>query len=115
MWQLLQCARKFVREESGPTAVEYAVMLALILVVGVPASLAGSNREHGSLVNFIQGIYDTRPHNAPPAESNTPWTAPVQRDDGSMQADDFVIYTHMWQKNSAELGPLGRYQLELIA
>jgi len=29
--------KRFVREESGPTAVEYAVMLALILVVTISA------------------------------------------------------------------------------
>jgi pilus assembly protein Flp/PilA len=29
---LVQAAERFVRDDSGPTAVEYAVMLALILV-----------------------------------------------------------------------------------
>jgi pilus assembly protein Flp/PilA len=44
MWQILQCAGRFVRDESGPTAVEYAVMLALIIVVCIAAiSLLGSN------------------------------------------------------------------------
>jgi pilus assembly protein Flp/PilA len=37
-------ALKFARDESGPTAVEYAVMLALIVVVCIAAiSLLGSN------------------------------------------------------------------------
>jgi pilus assembly protein Flp/PilA len=36
--------RKFAQDESGPTAVEYAVMLALIIVVCITAiSLLGSN------------------------------------------------------------------------
>ncbi len=30
---LRQCVQHFVRDESGPTAVEYAVMLALIITV----------------------------------------------------------------------------------
>jgi pilus assembly protein Flp/PilA len=35
---------KFAQDESGPTAVEYAVMLALIIVVCITAiSLLGSN------------------------------------------------------------------------
>ena len=37
-------ALKFLRNEDGPTAVEYAVMLALIIVVCIAAiSLLGSN------------------------------------------------------------------------
>ena len=37
---ILSTIRRFLKEESGPTAVEYAVMLALIIVVG--ASTIGS-------------------------------------------------------------------------
>jgi pilus assembly protein Flp/PilA len=33
MRRLLTLAKKFLTEESGPTAVEYAVMLALIIIV----------------------------------------------------------------------------------
>jgi pilus assembly protein Flp/PilA len=33
MHRLLVSAQRFLREEDGPTAVEYAVMLALIIVV----------------------------------------------------------------------------------
>jgi pilus assembly protein Flp/PilA len=41
-WQ--QAAMRFLRAEDGPTAVEYAVMLALIVVVCVTAITAvGSN------------------------------------------------------------------------
>ncbi len=40
----LQAAVEFMRAEDGPTAVEYAVMLALILVVCITAITAvGSN------------------------------------------------------------------------
>jgi len=42
--QLLRCVRNFVQREDGPTAVEYAVMLALIVVVCISAiSLLGTN------------------------------------------------------------------------
>ena len=35
--QLVQSVRNFVEREDGPTAVEYAVMLALIIVVCIAA------------------------------------------------------------------------------
>ena len=37
MRNLLQSVRNFLNEEDGPTAVEYAVMLALIIVVALTA------------------------------------------------------------------------------
>ena len=44
MRQLTQKLWKFVKSEEGPTAVEYAVMLALIIVVCIAAiSVLGSN------------------------------------------------------------------------
>ncbi len=44
MRQLGQFAAKFLKNEDGPTAVEYAVMLALIIVVCIGAvTTLGSN------------------------------------------------------------------------
>ncbi|MEX0679639.1 MAG: Flp family type IVb pilin [Pirellulales bacterium] len=44
MRQLLQRVDRFIRSQEGPTAVEYAVMLALIIVVCLVAiSTLGSN------------------------------------------------------------------------
>jgi pilus assembly protein Flp/PilA len=41
---MLQFVKNFLKDESGPTAVEYAVMLALIIVVCIAAiSALGSN------------------------------------------------------------------------
>lgn len=40
MSKLLASARQFLFDESGPTAVEYAVMLALIIVVCITAVTA---------------------------------------------------------------------------
>jgi pilus assembly protein Flp/PilA len=37
MRTFLQAARRFLRSEDGPTAVEYAVMLALIVIVCLTA------------------------------------------------------------------------------
>lgn len=34
---------------------------------------------------------------------------------GKAEADDFVLYNHMWYMGGTQLGPLGRYQLDLIA
>ena len=46
MGKLRQFAVDFLRREDGPTAVEYAVMLALIIVVCIAAiSALGSNAE----------------------------------------------------------------------
>jgi pilus assembly protein Flp/PilA len=46
MKQLLRSIRRFVEREDGPTAVEYAVMLALIIVVCISAvSLLGQNAD----------------------------------------------------------------------
>jgi pilus assembly protein Flp/PilA len=42
--QFIQSSRYFLENEDGPTAVEYAVMLALIIVVCISAiSLLGQN------------------------------------------------------------------------
>ena len=44
MCRLFEKARQFLRDEDGPTAVEYAVMLALIIVVCITAITAlGTN------------------------------------------------------------------------
>ena len=57
MRQLSPLALKFLRNEDGPTAVEYAVLLGLILVVCLTAvSMVGSNskgtfKRVGSSVN----------------------------------------------------------------
>jgi len=44
MWKVFTKLGHFIRDEDGPTAVEYAVMLALIVVVCISAiTLLGSN------------------------------------------------------------------------
>ena len=47
MRKLEQWVREFVRREDGPTAVEYAVMLALIIVVCIAAiTTLGQNADN---------------------------------------------------------------------
>jgi pilus assembly protein Flp/PilA len=52
------CVRKFVKSEDGPTAVEYAVMLALIIVVCLVAITAlgtNANATFTTVSNKIAG------------------------------------------------------------
>ena len=58
MNKLLNHARKFLVSEDGPTAVEYAVMLALIIVVCLTAIQAigtNSNATFNSVANVLPG------------------------------------------------------------
>jgi pilus assembly protein Flp/PilA len=58
MNKLLCHARKFLTSEDGPTAVEYAVMLALIIVVCLTAIQAigtNSNATFNSVANVLPG------------------------------------------------------------
>ena len=51
MSKWLAVVRQFVADESGPTAVEYAVMLALIIVVCVAAITALGTGASGTFSN----------------------------------------------------------------
>src|SRR6266511_1128316 len=55
------------------------------------------------------------PKGAQPAPPGTYVNKVLQVQESLAEADDFVLYRHMWLKNGTELGPLGRYQLDLIA
>ena len=58
MKNLLRRACRFVRGEDGPTAVEYAVMLALIIVVCLTAIQAigtNANTTFNSIVSMLPG------------------------------------------------------------
>jgi pilus assembly protein Flp/PilA len=55
---LKTCVVDFLRSEDGPTAVEYAVMLALIIVVCVAAISAlgtNANATFGSVAHALSG------------------------------------------------------------
>jgi pilus assembly protein Flp/PilA len=56
MRSLTSCVRNFLKNEDGPTAVEYAVMLALIIVVCITAITAlgtNANATFSSVSNTI--------------------------------------------------------------
>jgi pilus assembly protein Flp/PilA len=58
MRKFAQSVVKFLRNEEGPTAVEYAVMLALIIVVCITAITAlgtNANKTFGSVSTTIGG------------------------------------------------------------
>jgi pilus assembly protein Flp/PilA len=48
---LKYCAIRFLTQEDGPTAVEYAVMLALIIVVCIAAITTLGNNANGTFSN----------------------------------------------------------------
>jgi pilus assembly protein Flp/PilA len=51
MCKLLKSAKQFLQDESGPTAVEYAVMLALIIVVCITAITTLGNNANSTFAN----------------------------------------------------------------
>jgi len=51
MYRLFEKVRQFLRDEDGPTAVEYAVMLALIVVVCIAAITALGSNANGTFNN----------------------------------------------------------------
>jgi pilus assembly protein Flp/PilA len=56
---LLSCVKTFLNREDGPTAVEYAVMLALIIVVCITAITAlgsNTNKTFTSVSNTVGGV-----------------------------------------------------------
>ena len=58
MMNLVVCARRFLKSEDGPTAVEYAVMLALIVVVCLTAIQAigtNANVTFNSIASVLPG------------------------------------------------------------
>src|SRR5437016_2596438 len=54
------------------------------------------------------------PKGAQPAPVGTYVNRFIHVQDTKAEMDDFVIYKHMWYRGGRELGPLGRYQLDLI-
>jgi len=55
------------------------------------------------------------PKGAQPAPAGTYVNKFIEIQANLAEADDFVLYKHMWFMGGNTLGPLGRYQLELMA
>jgi len=59
MRKFAQCVVNFIKREDGPTAVEYAVMLALIIVVCITAVTAlgtNANKTFTNVSNTMSGV-----------------------------------------------------------
>lgn len=50
------CVRTFLKDEDGPTAVEYAVMLALIVVVCIAAITALGSNANGTFTTIANTV-----------------------------------------------------------
>jgi hypothetical protein len=72
---------------------------------------AGDKGDRWYCVNNCANI----PKGAQPAPPGTYINKFIEIQSGIAEADDFVLYKHMWFKGGTELGPLGRYQLDLIS
>jgi hypothetical protein len=57
----------------------------------------------------------TIPAGAQPAPLGTYINRFIKAQAEKAELDDFVLYKHMWYRGGADLGPLGRYQLDLIS
>jgi len=72
---------------------------------------------HGALGDFLHG-YNDPCANIPPGTQPAPPGTYINKlfkiQAAKAEMDDFVIYRHMWLNNGTELGPLGRYQMDLI-
>ena len=56
MRKLAQFAATFLKQEDGPTAVEYAVMLALIIVVCIAAITALGSNANGTFTEVASTV-----------------------------------------------------------
>ena len=72
---------------------------------------AGDKCDRWYCVNNCANI----PKGALPAPSGTYINKFIEIQSGIAEADDFVLYKHMWYRAGTELGPLGRYQFDLIS
>ena len=80
----------------------------MVLAAGLTAGTANAQ---GYKVDNCSQI----PKGAQPAPIGTYLNRFIEIQDANAEADDFVIYKHMWFRGGKELGPLGKYQLDLIA
>ena len=79
--------------------------------LAVPAARAGEGNNRWYCINNCATI----PKGAQPAPLGTYVNKFIEIQSGIAEADDFVLYKHMWYRAGTELGPLGRYQLDLIS
>jgi hypothetical protein len=56
----------------------------------------------------------TIPPGSQPAPNGTYMNRIIHIQETKAEMDDFVIYKHMWYRGGKELGPFGKYQLDMI-
>jgi hypothetical protein len=86
-----------------------ACLLGVSLVL--PSARAGDKNSRWYCVDNCATI----PKGAQPAPPGTYINKFIEIQTSIAEADDFVLYKHMWYRAGTELGPLGRYQLDLIS
>lgn len=86
------------------------------LALGLNALAWPGLAQAGPLRSLFQRIDNcaTVPRGAQPAPAGTYINEFIKVQETKAELDDFVIYKHMWYRGGTELGPLGRYQLDLI-
>jgi hypothetical protein len=82
--------------------------------LGASLALAATARAGGDRWYCVNNCANI-PLGAQPAPPGTYVNKFIEIQSGIAEADDFVLYKHMWFKAGTELGPLGRYQLDLIS
>jgi hypothetical protein len=78
---------------------------------------AGDFLNHGCVCGQLSGNHDpcaNIPPGTQPAPPGTYLNKIFKTQYALAEMDDFVFYRHMWLNNGTELGPLGRYMLDLI-
>jgi hypothetical protein len=87
------------------------------LVVGATLASAEAGRAHDSWLfrplHFIDNC-STIPLGALPAPLGTYVNRFIHIQETKAEMDDFVIYKHMWYMGGKELGPYGKYVLDMI-
>ena len=90
----------------------------LILAGLLGASLGIGSIAHAQVPLLHGDCFEDRCRNIPPgvqpALPGTYVNKMFKIQAAKAEMDDFVLYNHMWFKGGTELGPLGRYQLDLI-
>src|SRR5262245_44877041 len=80
-----------------------------------PGGVDGGWGSHGLPCPWIIDNCAQIPRRAQPAPSGTYVNRWTFLQDQKAELDDFVIYQNMWFRGGTELGPMGRYYLDLIA
>jgi hypothetical protein len=88
-------------------------ILAWVLGAGLACPSAVLATGNGPITRCIDNCA-TIPPGAQPALCGTYVNQFIHIQETKAEMDDFVLYKHMWFRGGTELGPLGRYQVDMI-